>query len=150
MNCRLRSDSALLAIFLALLNLSLTFTSYHADGFLLPPQLHTRRSIRRSTALPLKRTNDMLADKEGPLEGPLVFDWTNFSRPENYILFTQSRPSMEESTETVRVDLTKPITWLGILFFVPVFSSEFFFAISRSFICDLPQFPNLCLNMNGI
>ena len=149
MNCRLRSDSAL-AIFLALLYLSLTFTSYHADCFLLPPQIHTRRSA----ALPLKRTNDMFADKEdpleGPLEGPLVFDWTNFSRPENYILFTQSQPSMEESTETVRVDLTKPITWLGILFFVPVFSSEFFFAISRSFICDLPQFPNLCLNINGI
>ncbi|GMI12654.1 hypothetical protein TrLO_g4162 [Triparma laevis f. longispina] len=76
----------------------------------------------------------------------LVFDWANFTRPENYILFTQqrSRTTIDEDANTIRVDFTKPITWLGILFFVPVFSSEFFFAISRSFICNLPHYPDLC------
>lgn len=38
---------------------------------------------------------------------------------------------------TVRVDWTNPVTLLGLLFFVPLFSSELFFAISRQFICGI-------------
>ena len=91
-------------------------------------------------------------DDNADLDGdgnPPVFNWSNFSRPEEYILFTRRRdplPSEGGSGNdwTIRVDFRKPITWLGLLFFVPIFSSEFFFAISRGFICDLPALPGLC------
>ena len=91
-----------------------------------------------------------------------IFNWSNFSRPEEYILFTRRRPfrslaagssspspSPSPSSQSIRVDFRQPITWLGILFFVPVFSSEFFFAVSRSFICDLPNLPGLCESINN-
>ena len=80
------------------------------------------------------------------------FDWTNFTRPEAYILFTRGykKKTPISSKDSVKFDLAKPITWLGILFFVPVFGSEFFFAISRGFICNLPAMPDLCQSVNVV
>ena len=90
-------------------------------------------------------------DEDGERDGVgsrSVFNWSTFSRPEEYILFTRRREPLPREggleDDTIRVDFRKPITWLGLLFFVPVFSSEFFFAISRAFICDLPAVPGLC------
>jgi hypothetical protein len=80
------------------------------------------------------------------------FDWSNFTRPEAYILFTRGykKKTPISSKDSVKFDLAKPITWLGILFFVPVFGSEFFFAISRGFICNLPAMPDLCQSVNVV
>jgi len=73
----------------------------------------------------------------------VVFDWRDAPPVAAPSSFSAARPtttrrassSPEAADTTVTVRWTSPITILGLLFFVPLFSSEFFFAISRQFIC---------------
>lgn len=69
-----------------------------------------------------------------------VFDersWTEMSRPENYIFFNKRegrRDSGESNSGTYQKE-NKTILIGLLLLFVPLFSAEFFFALSRQFIC---------------
>mmetsp|Transcript_24061 Transcript_24061/g.37107 ORF Transcript_24061/g.37107 Transcript_24061/m.37107 type:complete len:272 (-) Transcript_24061:102-917(-) len=71
-----------------------------------------------------------------------VFDeksWTEMSRPENYIFFTK-REGRRETTDDcnspgIYQKESKAILIGLLLLFVPLFSVEFFFALSRQFIC---------------
>lgn len=73
----------------------------------------------------------------------IIFDadnWKDISKPENYILYTQKirqkelRPSGLKERPAVKKENRLVLIALLILF-VPIFSIEFFFALSRSFIC---------------
>jgi hypothetical protein len=85
---------------------------------------------------------------------PSTFDWTNFSKPEEYVWYLkadsprggskQNQVRLKGQEEDITVQWNKPITILAFLFFVPLFSAEFFFAISRQFICYSPWTADLC------
>ena len=67
---------------------------------------------------------------------PRAYDWTILSRgppPRR----SPPRPTADDDVVTVRWG--SPLTIAGLLFFVPLFSSELFFAISRQFICSSRQ-----------
>ena len=60
--------------------------------------------------------------------------WIEVSRPENYIFFNKRRKRDEIDGEPRK---ESKLYLVGLLvLFVPLFSIEFFFAISRQFICD--------------
>lgn len=74
----------------------------------------------------------------------IVFDadnWKDISKPENYILYTQKIRQKESRTssglkERPAVKKENRLVLIALLIlFVPIFSIEFFFALSRSFIC---------------
>ena len=80
-----------------------------------------------------------------------IFDWTNFTRPEEYVWYL--KPTKAESShaadrmpgqEDIVVNFTAPITIIAVIFFLPLFSAELFFAISRQFICASPLTSDLC------
>jgi hypothetical protein len=80
-----------------------------------------------------------------------IFDWTNFTSPEEYVWYL--KPTKAESSlaadrmpgqEDIIVNLTAPITIIAVFFFLPLFSAELFFAISRQFICASPYTSDLC------
>ncbi|KAJ8613773.1 hypothetical protein CTAYLR_008849 [Chrysophaeum taylorii] len=58
-----------------------------------------------------------------------VFDWAR--APE----FPTAKRTPRPKTDMISVEWNKPVTIAGLLFFVPLFSAELFFAISRQFIC---------------
>jgi hypothetical protein len=73
-----------------------------------------------------------------------VFDgdsWKEMSRPENYVLYNtrvrqrQQTPQKSSSSSDLKVS-PSAAPWALLLLFVPIFSVEFFFALSRQFMCD--------------
>eukprot|EP00978_Attheya_sp_CCMP212_P026275 scaffold86070_cov43-Attheya_sp.AAC.3 len=73
-----------------------------------------------------------------------VFDgdsWKEMSRPENYVLYNtrvrqrQQAPQKSSSSSDPKVS-PSAAPWALLLLFVPIFSVEFFFALSRQFMCD--------------
>ena len=80
-----------------------------------------------------------------------TFDWTNFTEPEEYVWYLRDDGGEKRNSnrapgqaDDITVQWNAPITILAFLFFVPLFSAEFFFAISRSFICSSPWTADLC------
>ena len=69
-------------------------------------------------------------------------DWREMSKKENYILYsTKIRRRSGSSIKSVGNDIDKRennMTLVALLLlFVPIFSVEFFFALSRQFMCDM-------------
>ena len=69
-------------------------------------------------------------------------DWKEMSREENYVLYnTKIRQSIDEKKPTqqlneVKRKENKAVLVSLLLLFVPIFSIEFFFALSRQFVCQ--------------
>jgi hypothetical protein len=87
------------------------------------------------------------------LETSTDFDWASVAKDNNYIWYLnlkarRSGKSADTSNNSVEeevvTDLKSPITILAILFFVPIFTSEFFFSVSRPFICASQWAAELC------
>jgi len=78
-----------------------------------------------------------------------VFDaknWKDISREENYVLYNtrvksslQKLNSKQQNSNNVNVDKTenKLVLVALLALFVPIFSVEFFFALSRQFLCEV-------------
>jgi hypothetical protein len=85
------------------------------------------------------RQNGNNADAEEE-KGSLVFDgddWREMSRPENYIFYNRK---LKKSTNSSEIDgpknNEKALVIVALLtLFVPIFSIEFFFALSRQVLC---------------
>ena len=72
-----------------------------------------------------------------------TFDaWKEISREENYVLYnTKIRQSIDEKKPTQQLDDVKRTENKAVLIallvlFIPIFSIEFFFALSRQFVCQ--------------
>jgi len=69
-------------------------------------------------------------------------DWKEMSREENYVLYnTKIRQSIDEKKPTQQLDEVKKKENKAVLIallvlFIPIFSIEFFFALSRQFVCQ--------------
>lgn len=70
-----------------------------------------------------------------------VFDaeaWREISKPDNYIFYNRKVRATEKSKHKAEFSRTEK-TWVFLALltlFVPIFSVEFFFALSRQIICD--------------
>lgn len=73
-------------------------------------------------------------------------DWKDIGRPENYLLYTnkirKDKQRKEEGAKNARLSDSKAfkeenriVLFALLLLFVPIFSVEFFFALSRQFVC---------------
>ena len=73
-------------------------------------------------------------------------DWKDIGRPENYLLYTNKirtdKQRKEQSAKNARLSDSKAfkkenriVLFALLLLFVPIFSVEFFFALSRQFVC---------------
>lgn len=82
-----------------------------------------------------------------------VLNWKEISRPENYILYStkvkqrlengnsasSSSQSLPANSSSTKVVTEKKLILISLLvLFVPIFSIEFFFALSRQFLCGDP------------
>jgi hypothetical protein len=100
--------------------------------------LQSRRS-QNDFVLWEKNSVEDLADTKSPEEN-VVFDaeeWREMSRPDNYILYNRKlneREKNRKSSQSVRSENFWVIIALLTLF-VPIFSVEFFFALSRQVVC---------------
>lgn len=112
---------------------------------------------------------DSLEEGGSPSEGvDKVFDatsWKEISRPENYVLYQNrirdgkksSVPNAHQNiSERVDERKEKKFVFIGLLIlFVPIFSAEFFLALSRQFMCSGNPFTQaewarqLCLPYTG-
>ena len=69
-------------------------------------------------------------------------DWKEMSREENYVLYnTKIRQSIDEKKPTQQLDEVKKKENKAVLIalwvlYIPIFSIEFFFALSRQFVCQ--------------
>ena len=69
--------------------------------------------------------------------------WEEMSREENYVLYnTKIRQRRDEissdtSLQNVNKKENKMVLTALLLLFIPIFSAEFFFALSRLFICEM-------------
>jgi hypothetical protein len=79
-------------------------------------------------------------DNKAPDRIPVVFDgdsWKEMSRPENYIFYKRNlgkKQPAEERSQEQNAEKTLVVVALLALF-VPIFSIEFFFALSRQLFC---------------
>ena len=96
------------------------------------------------------QTDEPEASSESPTEGKDLtkegsnFDWAPMTKDNAYLFYLRDWRAAErgdKKTERVKgkgeivVSLRSPLTLLAVLFFAPLFSAEFFFAISRQFMC---------------
>jgi hypothetical protein len=84
------------------------------------------------------------------------FDWAGVAKDDNYIWYlgldnrrAGKGKTSDSSVEEVVVDPRSPLTILAVLFFVPIFVSEFFFSVSRPFICTGEWAAELCTSAIG-
>jgi len=94
---------------------------------------------------PSKNGDDTLSEdilrKESD-ESTTFDEWKEISREENYVLYnTKIRQSIDEKKPTqqlneVKRKENKAVLIALLLLFVPIFSIEFFFALSRQFVCQ--------------
>lgn len=64
--------------------------------------------------------------------------WEEISRPENYVLYNKKKSSRTKSDSTTSTVVNEEKRWVIIsllILFVPIFSIEFFLALSRQFMC---------------
>lgn len=69
-------------------------------------------------------------------------NWKEMSREENYVLYNtkirQKKNEMSEKKPALQSDKENRLVLIALLvLFVPIFSVEFFFALSRLFICEM-------------
>ena len=69
-------------------------------------------------------------------------NWKEMSREENYVLYNtkirQQKSSTEENSRVKVNEKENKLVLLALLvLFVPIFSVEFFFALSRQFVCEM-------------
>ncbi len=69
-------------------------------------------------------------------------DWKEISREENYILYRtkiRQRSDVDTNTPNLKIDNeeNKLVLVALLALFVPIFSVEFFFALSRQFMCEM-------------
>ena len=120
-----------------LIALILAFTASFLQGrrnqndFLLPEVLSNKNTTSTTT---------VVGDDDSVLSGNNTFDadsWKEMSRPESYIFYNQklrervSKSSTESSFKSEQVWVLVAL----LLLFVPIFSVEFFFALSRQLLC---------------
>jgi len=84
------------------------------------------------------------------------FDWEDLVRDNNYLWYlrdmkreqagiqNRTQNTIAGGADDIRVNIRSPLTILALLFFVPMFSVELFFAISRGFICAGTWSSDLC------
>ncbi|KAL3936818.1 MAG: hypothetical protein SGBAC_007951 [Bacillariaceae sp.] len=96
-------------------------------------------AINSTTTLPEPSTNDNPSIQESR---PTVFDgddWKAMSRPENYVFYNRNLKKNKKEKESVegseQTDEQKWILVALLALFVPIFSVEFFFALSRQVLC---------------
>ncbi len=84
--------------------------------------------------------SELVEDKND--DKKLVFDgddWEEVSKPENYVMYkTKVRKDIDESSKPKRAagkSENRLVLVALLILFVPIFSVEFFFALSRQFIC---------------
>ena len=91
----------------------------------------------------------------GSHDGPAVekpFNWESMASNDNYVWYlkdwnkNKKRPAGSASPRKgeIQTSLRSPVTIAAIMFFVPVFSAEFFFSISRQFLCAGSWGGDLC------
>lgn len=109
-------------------------------------------------AAPLESVNiiqagEVISSATGPPTPGSKYDWNNISkeplgkRKASARLATARRRPSETDADVLEVKWNAPITIAGLLFFLPLYFTDTFFAISRSFICnpnDFGQVPDLC------
>lgn len=97
--------------------------------------------------------NNTRSDDDNEVSNEKIFDgdmWKEMSRPENYAAYNREKSQLRKD-ETEESERNKPTTILLkrdnstkenklvlislLILFIPIFSVEFFFALSRQFIC---------------
>jgi len=109
--------------------------------------LNGQSSSTSFVSWPSKNGDDTLSEdittsiKESD-ESTTFDEWKEMSREENYVLYnTKIRQSIDEKKPTqqlneVKRKENKAVLIALLLLFVPIFSIEFFFALSRQFVCQ--------------
>ena len=109
--------------------------------------LNDQSSSTSFVSWPSKNGDDTLSEdittsiKESD-ESTTFDEWKEMSREENYVLYnTKIRQSIDEKKPTqqlneVKRKENKAVLIALLLLFVPIFSIEFFFALSRQFVCQ--------------
>ena len=120
-----------------LIALILAFTASFLQGrrnqndFLLPEVLSNKNTTSSTT---------VVGDDDSVLSGNNTFDadsWKEMSRPESYIFYNQKlreRVSKSSTESSFKSEQAFVLVALLVLF-VPIFSVEFFFALSRQLLC---------------
>ncbi len=97
----------------------------------------------------IQKNADSLELTETTGDDERVFDaknWKDISREENYVLYNtrvksslQKLNTKQQNSNNVNVDKTenKLVLVALLALFVPIFSVEFFFALSRQFLCEV-------------
>mmetsp|Transcript_6743 Transcript_6743/g.9822 ORF Transcript_6743/g.9822 Transcript_6743/m.9822 type:complete len:211 (+) Transcript_6743:123-755(+) len=97
----------------------------------------------------IQKNEDSFESTETTIDDERVFDaknWKDISREENYVLYNtrvksslQKLNAKQENSNNVNVDKTenKLVLVALLALFVPIFSVEFFFALSRQFLCEV-------------
>lgn len=141
-------DGTLLAIILALLFAFLQGRLSSSNIKLWPENTSTYKMMSISEET-IESPDDNLSTQEGIQdeigEGNNVFDaddWMDISKPENYVMYgTKLKKNRYVFLEEDRQKISKTkkenkVVLVSLLIlFLPIFSAEFFFALSRQFIC---------------
>ena len=94
----------------------------------------------------IQRNEDSFESVETTSDDERVFDaknWKDISREENYVLYNtrikSKLNSNQQNSNNAKVDKTenKLVLVALLALFVPIFSVEFFFALSRQFLCEI-------------
>lgn len=108
--------------------------------------LQGRRNSDDFAPSELPKTNTTLSttsvdDDDTSPQGKLVFDadsWKDMSKPESYVFYNQKLKRKESRSSSPGSQSKSENAWVLIALlglFVPIFSVEFFFALSRQMIC---------------
>ena len=109
--------------------------------------LNGQSSSTNFVSWPSKNGDDTLSEdittsvKEND-ESTSFDEWKEISREENYVLYnTKIRKSIDEKKPTQQLDDVKrkeneAVLIALLVLFIPIFSIEFFFALSRQFVCQ--------------
>ena len=93
----------------------------------------------------IQKNEDPFESIETASDDERVFDaknWKDISREENYVLYNtriKSKLNTQQTANNTKVDKTenKLVLVALLALFVPIFSVEFFFALSRQFLCEI-------------
>jgi hypothetical protein len=103
------------------------------------PSSSSSSPLQANTATSSSASNDG-NDNKAPDKSPVVFDgdsWKEMSRPENYIYYKRNL-GKKQPAEDRPAEQNAGKTWVVVALlalFVPIFSIEFFFALSRQVVC---------------
>ena len=75
---------------------------------------------------------------ENPMKSPVIFDgdsWKEMSRPENYVFYKRNLNKETPNQQQISPKNERWVLAALLALFVPIFSIEFFFALSRQLLC---------------